>query len=251
MVCIGIYNIKGGVGKTTAAVNLSYLASFDGLKTLLWDIDPQGSSTFYLNKKQSLDTDLKKMLSGKSELNDYIKKTGYPNLSLIPSNFSFRNMDIALEDVKKSKKRINAILKTLKNDFDIVFLDCPPGITLLSENIFHASDYLLVPIIPTPLSLRSFMQILSFYNENGLNHTSVVPFFSMVDLRKKIHKDNIDELTHSLPEVFKSMIPYLSEIEKIGLYQKPISVYSSKSKASKAFLSLWLEIKERCIKLVY
>jgi len=248
MVCIGMYNIKGGVGKTTSAVNLAYLASLDGYKTLLWDLDPQGSSTFYLNKKQGSETDLKKMLSGKSELSDYIKKTSYPNLSLMPSNFSFRNMDIALEDVKKSKKRINELLKTLKNSYDIVFLDCPPGITLLSENIFHASDYLFVPIIPTPLSLRTFRQILAFYHENGLDQTSVIPFFSMVDLRKKIHKDSIVELTQSLPENLKTMIPYLSEIEKIGIHQKPLTVYAPKSKASESFKSLWNEIKERYIK---
>jgi cellulose biosynthesis protein BcsQ len=247
MVCIGIYNIKGGVGKTTTAVNLSHLASLDGLKTLIWDLDPQGSSTFYLNKKQGLETDLKKMLSGKFELGNYIKKTGYPNLHLIPANFSFRHLDIALEDVKKSKKRINELLKTLKKDFDVVFLDCPPGISLLSENIFFASDHLLVPIIPTPLSIRTFKQILTFYTGNDLDIASVVPFFSMVDSRKKIHKDSIDEMTHLLPQVFKSMIPYLSEIEKIGVFQKPISVYSPKSKASEAFVSLWSEIKERFI----
>jgi len=84
---IGIYNIKGGVGKTATAVNLSYLASMTGYKTLLWDLDPQGASTFYFHKKQGINLSLKKIISGKGDVTDIVKKTDYINLRIIPSDF--------------------------------------------------------------------------------------------------------------------------------------------------------------------
>ena len=99
MIIFGIYNIKGGVGKTAAAVNLSYLSSLEGKRTLLWDLDPQGSSTFYYQKEQGNESSLKKIITGKVELNDIITKTDYRNLYIIPSDFSYRHMDTLLDQV--------------------------------------------------------------------------------------------------------------------------------------------------------
>ena len=99
MIIIGIYNIKGGVGKTSTAVNLSYLSSLEGKRTLLWDLDPQGSSTFYYQKEQGNESSLKKIITGKVELNDIITKTDYRNLYIIPSDFSYRHMDTLLDQV--------------------------------------------------------------------------------------------------------------------------------------------------------
>ena len=243
MMVIGIYNIKGGVGKTTSSVNLAYLASQSGAKTILWDLDPQGSSTFYFHKKQGIDTSTKKVISGKASLDELLKKTNYKNLDLIPSDFSFRNMDVLLDDVKKSKKRLAEILKPLKNQYDYVFLDCPPGISLLSENVFHAADYLVVPTVPTPLSLRTYEQIINFFNENELDTSRIIPFFSMVELRKKIHRDSIAELTQKIPGVCQNYIPFLSDFEKMGLHQKPVPAFRPTSKAALAFIALWEELQ--------
>jgi cellulose biosynthesis protein BcsQ len=165
MIVIGIYNIKGGVGKTTASVNLSYLSSLDGYKTLLWDLDPQGSSSFYYDIEQRNVASLKKIFTGKIDLRDIIRNTDYNKLDIIPSDFSYRHIDTILDQVKKSKKRIKEALKDLKNDYDIVFLDCPPGISILAENIFHACDYIFVPTIPTPLCMRTYEQIISFFQQ--------------------------------------------------------------------------------------
>ncbi len=247
MFSIGVYNIKGGVGKTSTSVNLAYLSAADGFRTLLWDIDPQGSATFYLHKKQGIDISLKKVITGKADLGEYAKKTDYENLFLLPSDFSLRNMDIVLDDVKKSKRRIYDILKTLKDSYDIVFMDCPPSISLLSENVFHAADLLLVPIIPTPLSLRTYLQIVEFYAENELDAKTIVPFFSMVEKRKKIHNDSIEELSKTIPGICETYIPYLSEIEKMGVVRKPVAVRSIKSKGSAAFHSLWDEFRSKYI----
>lgn len=245
MTIFGIYNIKGGVGKTSTAVNLSYLSSLEGNSTLLWDLDPQGSSTFYYQKEQGNDSNLKKIITGKVELNDIITDTDYRNLYIIPSDFSYRHMDTVLDQVKKSKKRIREALKELKGEYDVIFLDCPPGISILAENIFHACDYILVPTIPTPLSFRSYEQIISFFNQDDLKKSSVIPFFSMVEMRKSIHQNMIKEFTGKIPNLCTSVIPFLADVEKMGIYRKPLADFIPNSKASASFKALWKEIKKK------
>jgi len=248
MIVFGIYNIKGGVGKTAASVNLSYLSSLDGNRTLLWDLDPQGSSTFYYDKVQGNDASLKKIITGKVELRDIILDTDYPKLHIIPSDFSYRHMDTILDQVKKSKKRIREALKELKNDYDFVFLDCPPGISILAENIFHACDYILVPTVPTPLCQRKNEQIISFFEEDDLDISSVIPFFSMVEVRKSIHQNMMKELSREMPNLCHSFIPFLADIERMGLYRKPLADFSPNSKASASFKALWKEIEKKSAK---
>jgi len=245
MIIFGIYNIKGGVGKTAASVNLSYLSSLEGKKTLLWDLDPQGSSSFYYHKEQGSDASLKKIISGKVELNDIIEGTDYRNLEIIPSDFSYRHMDTLLDQVKKSKKRIREALKELKKDYDVIFLDCAPGISILAENIFHACDYILVPTVPTPLSLRTYEQIISFFKQDDLDKSSVIPFFSMVEMRKSIHQNMIKELSGKMPNLCTSFIPFLAYVEKMGIYRKPLADFSPNSKAAASFKALWREIKTK------
>jgi cellulose biosynthesis protein BcsQ len=198
-----------------------------------------------MHKKQGMDVRLKKVISGKEDISEYVKKTDYDKLSLLPSDFSLRNLDILLDDVKKSRRRLYDVLKTLKDSFEIIFLDCPPSISLLSENVFHASDILLVPMIPTPLSKRTYLQIVQFYNENGLDESVIVPFFSMVEKRKKIHNESMEELIKTIPNICENSIPYLSEIEKMGIIRKPVAVRSMKSRGSSAFHLLWDEFKKK------
>ena len=245
MIVFGIYNIKGGVGKTAASVNLSYLSSLDGYKTLLWDLDPQGSSSFYYDKEPGNDASLKKIITGKVELKDIITETDYRKLHIIPSDFSYRHMDTILDQVKKSKKRIKEALKELKNDYDVVFLDCPPGISILAENIFHACDYILVPTVPTPLCLRTYEQIISFLEEEELNTSTVIPFFSMVEGRKSVHQNMMKELIRKMHNLCSSAIPFMADVEKMGIYRKPVVEFSPNSKAAASFKALWKEIKKK------
>jgi len=248
MTVFGIYNIKGGVGKTTASVNLSYLSSLDGYKTLLWDLDPQGSSSFYYDIEQRNVASLKKIITGKIDLRDIVRETDYKKLDIIPSDFSYRHIDTILDQVKKSKKRIKEALKDLKNDYDIVFLDCPPGISILAENIFHACDYILVPTIPTPLCQRTYEQIISFFVEDDLNTSSVIPFFSMVEVRKSVHHSMMQEMIGDMPNVCKSVIPFLADVEKMGIYRKPLADFTPNSKSAKSFKALWKEIENKTAK---
>jgi cellulose biosynthesis protein BcsQ len=244
MQILGVYNIKGGVGKTATAVNLAYLAARDGLRTLVWDLDPQGAASFYFRIKPKVKGGSKKMLRGKKELDGLIKGTDYDGLDLLPADFSYRNMDLVLDDSKKPAMRLLKLLRPLSYEYDLVFLDCPPSISLVSENIFQAASALLIPTIPTTLSLRTYLQLLEFVDNNKLDHLRLMPFFSMVDRRKSMHIEMIQELPKRHPEMLATHIPYASDVERMGVYRKPLAEYARKGAAISAYEQLWREIKE-------
>jgi chromosome partitioning protein len=245
MPVIAVYNIKGGVGKTATAVNLSYLSSLDGNETLLFDLDPQSSATFYFRIKPKIKAGSKALIKGGKLINKSIKGTDFVNLDLLPADFSLRNLDIVFDDVKKSKRRLQSMLRPLKRDYKYIFLDCPPNITLVSENIFQAADYILVPIIPTTLSHRTFDKLITFFKDEKLNRKKLIPFFSMVEKRKNLHRENIDNMPKDFKGFLESQIPYSSEVEKMGIRREPLIYTKPNSVAAKAYISLWNEIKQQ------
>lgn len=243
MTVIALYNIKGGVGKTASAVNFSFLAAEEGFKTLLCDFDPQAAASFYFNKTTKKKADTQKMIEGSSNITTLIRKTDYDNLHILPSDISYRNMDLLLDDVNKSKKRVKELLKELKNDYDVIFIDSPPNISLVSENIFNAADYLLIPTIPTVLSLRTYTELLDFLKNHDKKHGELIPFFSMVESRKRLHKDSMEQFRLEIKNTCRNKIPSLSDIERMGITQKPVTSYRKSSRAAKAYAELWQEIK--------
>jgi len=241
---LATYNIKGGVGKTATTVNLAYLAAMEGARVLVWDLDPQGAATYYFRVKPKVKGGAKSLLRGKSDVDDLLKATDYENLDLLPADFSYRHMDLHLDDAKKPMERLKKLLKPLEDDYDYVFLDCPPSISLVSENVFSAADGLIVPIIPTTLSLRTLDQLMTFRKKNKLHKTVMLPFFSMSDRRRKLHRDIMDGLPAEIDVVLKSHIPNCSDVELMGLKRAPLPSYTQKNKrAVKAYKALWKEIK--------
>ena len=159
------YNIKGGVGKTSAAVNLAHLAAQGGYNVLLWDLDPQGAATYMFRVRPKVKGGGRALVDGSRTLDDAIKATDFDGLDLLPADFSYRNMDVQLDDMKRPTRRIRQLLRPMEGQYDVVFLDCPPSISLLSENVLHAVDTLLVPMIPATLSVRTFDQLTSFVSD--------------------------------------------------------------------------------------
>ena len=243
MKILATYSIKGGVGKTAAAVNLAYLASREGYHTLLWDLDPQGAASFNFRIKPKVKGGVKGLLRRNKSLEDVTKETDFIGLDLIPSDFSYRNMDLKLNDARKPEKQISTLIKPLSEEYDFLFLDCAPSISLVSENVFHAADALIIPLIPTPLSIRTYNQLLRYFRNSPVKNTALLPFVSMIDIRKQLHKETISTIFFDRKGVMKTMIPYASQVELMSVRQAPLGSYDRHSPSALAFEKLWKEIK--------
>ena len=242
MKTIALYSIKGGVGKTAAAVNLSYLSSLLSTPTLICDLDPQGASSYYFRITASKKYNSDKFLKGNKKIYQHIKATDFENLDLLPSDFSYRNLDIELSEEKKPQKKLKKNIGELSDEYRFVFFDCAPNLTLLSESVFAASDVILVPLIPTTLSIRTYIQLMDFFKANKLDSSKIRPFFTMVEKKKKLHRDIINEFSNT-PGFFTETIPYNSEVEKMGIYRAPLNAVLPNSPASKAYHNLWEELR--------
>jgi chromosome partitioning protein len=247
-----VYNIKGGVGKTTTAVNLAYLAAASGLRTVLWDLDPQAAASFMFRVKPKVKGGGKALIGGKRPLDDAIKGTDFDNLDLIPADFTYRNMDLLLDAAGggvgrdtpggKPARKLSKLLAPLSDEYDAVFLDCPPSVSLVSENVLHAADVIVVPLIPTTLSVRTLEQLADFVAEFSGRKPQLLAFFSMVDRRKKLHREITEKLIVERAEVARTAIPALSVIETMSVERAPVAVYAPKSSAAKAYRDLWTEL---------
>jgi cellulose biosynthesis protein BcsQ len=245
MKIVAVTNIKGGVGKTTTAVNLAYLCAAAGRATLLWDLDSQGAATYVLRCEPNEHASAKKLVTGKRELPELLVPSGYPKLDVLPADFSYRNFDVHLSARKRPTERLLKMSRSLRNIYSTLFLDCPPGISLLSENVLRAADAVVVPLLPTPLSVRMLKQLRDFVAENGWTDVALLPFFSMVDRRKALHHEVIASTREEFPEVLTTEIPYSSEIERMSLRRAPLPSYSPLSAAGQVYTALWMEIETR------
>jgi cellulose biosynthesis protein BcsQ len=242
MKIIAVTNIKGGVGKTTTAVNLSYLCAANHGPTLLWDLDPQGAATYTLRGDPLEHASPKKLLNGKRHLPELILSTGYTNLDLLPADFSYRNFDVHLAEQKKPTERLLKMSRSLREAYSVLFLDCAPGISLLSENVLHAADAIIVPLLPTPLSVRMLVQLRDFIASKGWTDLKLLPFFSMVDRRKSLHHDIIANTREQFSTMLATEVPYSSEIERMTLRRAPIPAFAPRSAAAQVYSALWAEL---------
>jgi cellulose biosynthesis protein BcsQ len=244
MTIIALYNIKGGVGKTAGCVNLAYLAAEEGKRTLLWDLDPQGSATFYFQHTPRLKGGFKKLLTGEGSLEENVLATEYEHLHLVPADFGNRHLDVLIDEVRQSKKRFRNLLAQLEGQYDYLFVDCPPGIGPLSEAIFGGADFVVLPSIPTTLSIRTFDMVSSFFDEHKLDRSKLIGFFSMVDIRKNLHNEVLSTY-YRHKHFLKSYIPYLSTVEKMGSHLAPVAAFAPSSYAAQCFRDVWKELKRK------
>ena len=238
---LATYNIKGGVGKTSAAVNLAVLASREGARTLLWDLDPQGASTFLFRIRPRVKGGGRKLVRGKSDPGGLLKGTDYERLDLLPADFSYRHMDLALDRTKRPTSRLARVLEPLAPDYDYVFLDCPPSISLVSESVFEAADALLVPLIPATLSSRTFAQLEEVVGDQA----QILAFFSMVDARKRLHREVMEEMRAEHAAVLETAIPAAADVERMGERRDAVALFAPRGRAARAYEALWNEVRER------
>jgi chromosome partitioning protein len=239
-----VHSIKGGVGKTTSAVILAHLASLAGQRALLWDLDAQGASSFYLRVKPRLPGGVRKMIGGRRRLDRHIRESDFEGLDLIPADFSHRHMDLVLDAERKPRRRLARLLAPLRKEYDEVYLDCPPSISLSAEAFFRAADAILMPVIPTPLALRAHRQLEEHLRTRGKKRPRLLPFFAMVDRRKSLHREICERAALEHPTFLKTSIPYSAVVERMGVERAPVTAFAPRSHPALAYAQLRAEIAE-------
>ena len=242
---IAVTNIKGGVGKTTTAVNLAYLSAAAGSATLLWDLDSQGAATYALRAEAEEHSSARQLLSGEIELPELILATGYPHLDLLPAEPSYRQFDLHLAERRHPTERLLKMSRSLRQIYGALFLDCPSGMSLLSENVLRAADAVIVPLVPTPLSLRMLVQLCEFIAAEGWTDLLLLPFFSMVDRRRSLHQELIASARAQFPMILATEVPYWSEIERMSVRREPLPASAPRSDAARIYVALWEELGRR------
>jgi len=238
---------KGGVGKTTVAVNVAALAA-RSLRVVLWDLDPQGAATHCLAAVPAARGVTKDLVRGRSSLLERAIATRWNGLAIVAGDRSARNLDRLLDE----EHRLHTMLRPLREYFDLVVLDCPPGAGRLAEQIVDASDGLLVPLIPGPLSVRALDQLGDLVTRvereqprNGRGRPTLLPFFSMVDRRKRLHRETIEAVQLARPETLSAQIPISAEIERMPVYRAPVVAQAPDGRPARAFAELWREAELR------
>lgn len=248
---IAVFSIKGGVGKSTSAVNLAYLAAQSGAKTLLWDMDHQGAAGFLLEVDSHLQGGLKSVMkdmeqpAAKRHLAEKIVHTPYENLDLLPSDISMRMLDVKAAESRSSNRFVEKFLQPVLEEYDYIVVDCPPGLTAANESLLHAASLVLVPTIPTTLSVRMLEELRNYLKEHVDPAPRLRAFFSLVDSRKNLHKQLYEELCVNRKTIILPVaVPYSSATEKMALFRAPLPVFAASVPASLAYGELWEAIRK-------
>jgi cellulose biosynthesis protein BcsQ len=243
MKVVATYSIKGGVGKTTTAVNLAYEAARSGVRVLVWDLDPQGAATYLLRVRAKVKGGSKRLVSGRGELSPHIRGSAIDAVHVLPADFSLRHLDLHLDATNDPTARLDDLLQPLYERYDLALLDCPPSISLASESTFGATDALLVPVVPATLASRTLSQLQDFLADRP-GAPRMVPVLSMVDRRRALHRQVVEELTGKWPELLRTAIPTAAVVERMGEERAPVALYAPRTQAALAYREAWSELLE-------
>ncbi len=239
---IAVYSTKGGVGKTTTAVNLAWQAASEGRDVLLWDLDPQAAATWLLQVKPHLRGGVESLVRGKKPVHKAVRESNLDRIDVLPADKSYRDLDITLDAAKKSSSRVTDALKPLRKEYDVIILDTPPGASLVAENALRAADVVVLPLIPSPLGLRSLEQVKGMISDAG-GHVKLVAFLSQVDRRKRAHREALEQLPSAHKEIGKEFVGASVVVERMGEHRAPVGAFAPTSESARAFSSLWKRVR--------
>ena len=237
MATVAVYNVKGGVGKTSIAVNLAWSASQrSARRTLLWDLDAQGASSFLLGAagRARSGASAADLFSGDTKAKALIVPTIFDRLSLLPADASLATLDRLLHDLGK-KKRLAKLVEDIGRDYDLIVLDCPPGLGDLAEQLVRAADLVVVPVVPSELSRRTLAAVEGFVNAKEARAVPLLPVHSMIDRRRKLHREAV--AGNDWPG-----LPMASAVEQMAERRVPIGTFAARSAAGKAYDALWQRV---------
>lgn len=234
---LSIAHLKGGVGKTTAAVNLAYLAATSGYSVLLVDMDAQAAASYLFRLDDRFGVKARKVAGAKKSLVEEILASDHLGLDILPASLSLRKLPVLLAD--GDKERMATVFKKVGKRYDLVVVDAPAGLTLESEEILRASDLVLVPLIPSPLAISSYEKLRDFSRSHS-KKVAVRAFLSMVDRRRTLHKEMCGTLIADSKQVWPIEIPYSSAVERMSSERLPLSLVKRPGRALEAYQALWV-----------
>lgn len=244
MQSVALTALKGGVGKTSTTVNLAALAAAAGHRTLVWDIDPQAGATACLGVKPKLRGGAQRLLGGDRDLAQAIRRSSIDGLDVLPGDVSLREADVIVSGNRKPRRTLKRILSSVAKDYDIVVVDCPPGVGPATEVLVRSVDLLLIPVVPAPLDLRALDRFSDVVADLGAPAELLAPFLSLVDRRKPLHRMLVDEV-RTERRFLASAVPVSSAVERMPMEQVPTVVAAPRSLASLALRDLWGEVSDR------
>lgn len=246
---IAIINQKGGVGKTTTAVNLSALLGAMGQRVLMIDLDPQGNTTSGLGMEVD-DKSIYEVIMGRMKLTDVMEETEFKNLSIAGSDVRLANAELELVEVEKREYRLKTAVQSVQQDFDFIFIDCPPSLNLLTINALTAANTVLVPIQCEYYALEGLSQVLKTVNlvQKKLNPALEVEgvVFTMYDSRTNLSLEVVENVKEHLNEnIYKTIIPRNVRLAEAPSYGMPINLYDSRSSGAESYRLLAAEVISR------
>jgi cellulose biosynthesis protein BcsQ len=237
-VIVAVYSVKGGVGKTTLAVNLAWAsAALSQRRTLLWDLDAQGAASFILGQEPGTRS-ARSSITGDGDIARLIRPSNMAGVDVLPADPSLRTLDIAFHDLGK-RRRLARIASALDGEYDRIIIDCPPGLTDTSDQIMRASDLVVVPVIPSALSQRSLDVIKDHVCRKKGPKVTLAPVFSMVDRRRALHREELNK-HKGWPT-----IPMASAFERMSQERRAIGeIMSRASPPVEAVATLWKRVEK-------
>ncbi len=248
---ISVVNQKGGVGKTTTAVNLAAYLGKSSQKTLLIDADPQGNATsgFGIAKKEQNKTTYDVMVNS-LPITKAIIETEYRNLSICPANIDLTGAEVELIGLPEREKILSVALQEVRDTFDYVIIDCPPSLGQMTVNALTASDYILIPVQAEYYALEGLEQLLETYSRVKNSSNPSLKFLGIVitmfDARTQLAHQVEEEVRSLFPEqVFQTIIPRNVRLSEAPSHGQPIMVYDKRSRGAKAYKALTKEIMRK------
>lgn len=238
---ISIANQKGGVGKTTTAINLSTIIAKKGKKVLMIDADPQGNASSGVGiDRDSIELSVYDILINEIEVDDVVKKTNIKSLSICPSNINLAGAEVELVSVMSREQRLKEKLDKVKANYDFIIIDCPPSLGLITLNAFTASDSVLIPVQCEYYALEGLGQLLNTINlvKKHLNKNIEIEgaLLTMYDIRTNLSNQVVKEVKKYFNDkVYKNVIPRNVKLSEAPSYGMPISVYDPRSKGAKSY----------------